>query len=500
MRYKIIGSLVVLLAVIAAIIVPVISKGTEHRIHQHMEAEKKEPCILENTNGEICTHLPLVIIDTDGLEIPGKQVTEKQEDGTYVTYYTMAENGDKRISATMQVIDGGGYNHAEDPAAVSSDITIRVRGRTSRAFEKSSYALTLVNSDGTNNDQEIMGMDAHHDWVLYGPYLDKTDIRNYMFYNLSGEIMDYAPNVRYCEVILNGEYHGLYVMTESITAGKDGARLPLEVDKKNQTYTGYLVRLDKNPEYIVNASEGKIADSFTGYTYRRSTNLEILYPGASKLTDEMKRSISQDFSDFEKALYSYDYDSDDRGYEKYIDVDSFIDAFLITEITCNYDFGALSTYVYKGVDGKFRICMWDFNNSCDNFKHTAMTPQNFDVAEIVWYFMLVKDEDFTRRVIQRYHMLREGLFADEYLDNYIDSVVAYLGPAIKRDHARWESTYATGHGLLGDEARDPATYEDAVVQLKTFLKKRLLWLDKNIDAISQYSAESKVKKFNSNAN
>lgn len=100
-----------------------------------------------------------------------------------IQWLKMGMNG---YLATMQVIDGGGYNHAEDPAAVSSDITIRVRGRTSRAFEKSSYALTLVNSDGTNNDQEIMGMDAHHDWVLYGHYLDKTDIRNYMFYNLSG--------------------------------------------------------------------------------------------------------------------------------------------------------------------------------------------------------------------------------------------------------------------------------------------------------------------------
>ena len=64
-------------------------------------------------------------------------------------------------------------------------------------------------------------MDAHYEWALHGPYLDKSLIRNYMWYNIAGEIMDYAPNVRFCEVVLNGEYKGLYVMTETITNGTD---------------------------------------------------------------------------------------------------------------------------------------------------------------------------------------------------------------------------------------------------------------------------------------
>ena len=64
-----------------------------------------------------------------------------------------------------------------------------------------------------------MGMDAHYEWAMHGPYLDKSLIRNYMWYNIAGEIMDYAPNVRFCEVIINGEYKGLYVMTGTITNG-----------------------------------------------------------------------------------------------------------------------------------------------------------------------------------------------------------------------------------------------------------------------------------------
>ena len=108
-----------------------------------------------------------------------------------------------------------------------------------------------------------MGMDAHHEWVLYGPWLDKTAIRNYMFYNLAGEMMSYAPNVRFCEVILNnGEYEGLYVMTEMITGGKDGARLGLRVNAKRSTFSGYLLRLDHQ-----HAGEEAL-NSFTTYTYK----------------------------------------------------------------------------------------------------------------------------------------------------------------------------------------------------------------------------------------
>ena len=84
----------------------------------------------------------------------------------------------------------------------------------------------------------MLGMDAFDEWALHGPYLDKTLIRNYMWYNLAGEIMDYAPNVRFCEVLLNGVYQGLYVMTETVSSGAD-ARLKLTEPSKDTVQTSY---------------------------------------------------------------------------------------------------------------------------------------------------------------------------------------------------------------------------------------------------------------------
>ena len=173
---------------------------------------------------------------------------------------------------------------------------------------------------------------------------------------------------------------------------------------------------------------------------------------------------------------------------------------LISEITANIDFGGLSTYLYKGTDNRLRVCMWDFNNSCDNFIDVSTGWRSFDLDTIVWYVMLLRDEDFTERVIDRYRFLRERWLSDEYMEAYIDGTVAFLGDAVERDRARWESTYATGHGLTKDDARNPKTYEEAVEQLKTYLRRRLAWMDENIESLRQNSAESKVKKYSEVAN
>lgn len=494
MKYRIAGILTVTIALVVSFFAPTLAVNPEKRVHQHLEYQHKPECTRQHSPEELCTHLPLVVIDTAGQTIPGKTVgyTYDPVHDRTISEYSKAADGDTRILASMKVVDNSeNYNHAEDSASVQSNIRIRVRGRSSRNFDKSSYAITLVNEDLTNNDQSLMGMDAHHEWILYGPYLDKTDLRNYMFYNLSGEIMDYAPNVRYCEVILNGQYEGLYVLTETITAGKDGSRLDIEVSKKYQTYTGYVARIDQVD------SPDETTETFSEYTWRRSSSIdfEILYPGSSKITPEMERAIAQDFSDFEKALYSYDFDDDSAGYKNYIDVESFVDAFLISEITANYDFGGLSTYVYKGTDNRFRICMWDFNNACDNFIEKVVGWRNLGLHNAIWYEMLFRDEDFTEQVIERYRYLRKRWFSDEYLSNYMTQTQAFLGEAILRDRARWESTYETGRGMLEDPERNPATVEEATEQLKTYLSRRLNWLDENIESLRQYSAESKVKKF-----
>lgn len=491
MKYKLIMILSCLLCFVAVVTASLVKDDNAVRYHQHVSAEPvTEKCTHDKNT--FCTHLPLVIIDTDNFDIPGKSIAD--EEGNVTGYTTV--NGQSEIISSINIIDNSGKNnHIFDEADIKTRAYINVRGNSSRSFDKSGYALRFVTESDENNTQKVMGMDAHHEWILHGPFLDKSLIRNYMWYNIAGEIMDYSPNVRFCEVILNGEYNGLYVMCESITAGKNGARLNLSVDKKDNTFSGYLLRLDRG-----SATELKNIDTFSSYSLRNKMTLNIEYPGISNLTEKIARNINLDFSKFEKSLYSYDFDNEKYGYKKYIDSDSFADYFLINEFTCNYDAGWLSTFVYKDIDGKYRMCIWDFNSACDGYQESMIFPNHFEMQNCLWYIMLIKDEDFTDRIISRYKELRKTYFSDGYLENYIDSTVEYLGDAIERNYEKWGYSFEEEYDMLEPAERNPRCHKEATEQIKTFIHKRGVWMDENIEALRQYSKSSKIKKFDEDAN
>ena len=83
--------------------------------------------------------------------------------------------------------------------------------------------------------------------------------------------------------------------------------------------------------------------------------------------------------------------------------------------------------------------------------------------------------------------------------NYIDQTSAYLGPAIDRNFDKWGYSFQPEHNLLRGEGREICSYDEAIMQLKEFLIERGNWMDQNIDAIREFSAESAVKKYNENA-
>ena len=498
MRYRLMGvtAMAVLLTVtIAASIVD--QDNPRNRIHQHLTSRSyEEGCSCDNSG--LCSHLPLVVIDTGGVEIPGKPLSddgsliEQNEDEDYeYENVTLAADGSSTVPCQVKVIDQDDQNnHLTDEPSMELNAQIRIRGNTSRLFDKKGYLLVTTEEDGIQNkDVSMLGMDEHHEWALHGPYLDKTLIRNYMWYNIAGEIMDYAPNVRFCEIIINGEYQGLYVMTETITNGED-SRLRMSMPENGSPVVSYVVRLDRGSSNTI-----KNINTFLMYALRNKNVMDIVYPGTSNLTPERIDYIEQDFSDFEKSLYSYDYDTEPYAWWDQADMDSFVDYFIINEFTCNYDVGSRSTYVYKDLRGKFKMCIWDFNACCDNFHLSQTAPQKFQMQYITWFYMLMKDEHFVDRVIERYRELRETYLSDEYLMNYIDDTVEWLGPAIDRNFEVWGYSFYD-YTPLSPSERNPEDYDAAIEQLKTFIKERGAWMDENIETLRQYCHESKVKKFN----
>lgn len=491
MKYKVLGLCLSLLLFCGALAITALDRDNgDARIHQHLTARQPDAgCSCSGS--ELCTHLPLVLIDTGGQPIPGEP-TDQSYDGE--TTFTTTATGESMLAVSVAVLEDESQNHhPSDEPDLESPALIRVRGNSSRYFDKKSYLLRFTEEDGSYADHPVMGMASHYEWALYGPYLDKSLIRNYMWYNIAGEIMDYAPNVRFCEVLINGEYQGLYLMVETITNGED-CRVNVSEPIDNTLSTGYVLRLDRG-----SATELKNLNNFTYYTYRigqlHSILVNIAYPRSGSLTQELADAIEQELSDFEKSLYSYDYDSQFYGYETWIDVQSFVDYFILNEFTCNYDAGTLSTYLYKDIRGKYKMCIWDFNSACENYNHLTTQPHHFEIQNTIWYYMLTKDDAFVERIIDRYHQLRESWLSDAYLQNYIDETIAYLGGAIDRNFQVWGYSFES-YRPLQPEGRNPDSYEEAVEQLKDFCIQRGAWMDEHIDILRQYSHPSKNKKFN----
>ena len=469
------------------------------RYHQHKEVQSKEAC---TNHGEevFCTHLPLLNIETDEpiplpLYYDELGYVIKDEQGHSMHNNTM-------VNATIQYFDNKDLNnHLTDTPTFCERALIRGRGATSREFDKLGYLVKFKEKDMlTNKKVEISGMTADSEWALHGPFLDKTLIRNYLCYNLAGEIMEYAPNVRFCEAFLNGEYIGVYLIEEKVEYNDEG-RINIEKTNPKMDITSYIVQIDREPKEPFAS-----ITPFSVYSYisvNQGDNrgyFQIEYPSTS-LTEGQKNYIESDISKFERALFSYDYNDDRYGYKAYVDVDSFVDYYLINEFTLNYDAMGLSTYIYKDIGDRIKLCVWDFNSAFDLYNVSVVTPETFTLQNYMWYSYLFKDKEFVDRVVDRYYKLRKEYFSEEYLMTYIDETIEFLGPAIERNNEKWGYSFnSIYNGKLYDylqpTERNPRNYEQAIAQLKNCISDRIVHMDTHIERLYTLCHNSLNKNYN----
>ncbi len=447
------------------------------RIHQHRQAQWQPP----QTAAEDSTHLPIVRIDTGGQKVPGAPLAHSGG-----TTFETTENGEETLTVSFDLIDGQrGDNRPSDPPAVSSQAQIRYRGNSSRFFDKKSYSIHLVDEKGRENPRELAGMSAHDEWVLNGPFLDRTLMRNYLCLNISGEIMEYAPNVRYCELYLDGAYQGLYLLIESVSRGE--GRISIPKPEKNSAVTSYIVRWDRT------GKGDHELDNYTFYTYKGDVSaLDVRYPGNSQITQQRLAYIEDDISKIEKTLYSYDL----TAASDYLDVNSFAEYFIINEFFRNVDAGRFSTFYYKNSRGKLKTCVWDFNNSCDNYIDYVWDEAGFTMQNAPWFGQLLKDERFVSLVVGKYRQLRQKALSEKNLLSYIDETRAWLGDEVEKNQEKWGYVFDlsryNGMNYLTPVERNDVSYDGAVQRLKAFLIARGDWLDAHIETLYQYCHPSKT--------
>ncbi len=485
-------ALLVLLAGTANAAAVILDDESIDRYYQHLDMTlPSEDSFVE---GELNAKLPLIVIDTFGQIVPGEPIEAPVDEGVE---YTLNVDGERTITTNVKIYDTEGeYNNVSDTAAIDMSAEVRLRGNSSRYFDKSSYKINFTNDLGLEEAVNVMGMGGHDEWALYGPFLDKTLLRNYVFINLYGEIDPMTPEMRYCELILNGEYQGLYIMMETIAVDED--RVDLTPSSTRSDVTSYIVKIDRI---------GDIADidSFAKYTLNleNSTAMSIAYPGVNNLTPEFTEYITDDFNQVEKALYSLDFNDISLGYESRIDVQSFVDFYIFNEFLAINDMGNRSIYLHKDLGGKVSMGpLWDMNNAADLYLRevAGSDGQGLLYHDRVYYTMLMKDPAFVEQVIETYYNMRDGGILDEdKILTMIDEVALFLEPEIERNYEVWGYSFdplnMDSQTSLSPDERNPANYEEAIDDLKDFIVARGEFLDNNIEALRQYCSYNKVKQF-----
>ena len=368
-----------------------------------------------------------------------------------------------------------GLGLPEGSPVFSSLGTIKYRGNSSYSgFDKRSYRIKFYRDEHTSRNYGLFGMGADSEWVLNGPFLDRSLLRNRLMFRLSGELLPWSPETRYFELYVNGDYRGVYLAIEPITAGP--SRIGLAWFSLSSGATPYIIGRDR-----VGTEENEFS-SYGTLAGKTSFFPNIQHPGPKNLTSIQIRFIHRDLNAFEEALYS-DYFADPRiGYAKYIDVDSFVDYYLLNEFSTIKDAFQLSTFAYKDIGGKLTMTVWDFNNGFDNYPwFESPADRGFVCANKNWADRLLNDRAFTDKVVARYAELRSSLWKTSRIMALLDEDIEYLGDAIDRNFSVWGYTFSDN--LLGGGDRDPKSYEDAVSKLKANIETRLDYMDRNIESL-----------------
>lgn len=409
------------------------------------------------------SNLPIVIITTD-------------LDGNNQPLQILDE---PKILSSMKIIKrpDGSRNYLSDANTTTflnynGRIGIEIRGSSSQLLPKKGYGLTTLKADNTsNNNVSLLGMPSENDWILNGIAYDPSLIRDYLSYNLSRQIGNYATRTAYCELLINGEYKGLYILQEKIksSTGRVNVLKIASTDNTAPNLTGgYITKADKDT--------GGDPIAWTMSSYSWGTNFIHELPKPTAVTSQQNNYIYNQFLNLQNTSNSNNINLE-TGYPSVIDVPTFIDFMLMNELASNPDGYQFSTYFHKDRSGKLRAGpIWDFNLTYGN----DLFSMGFDRSRYnVWQFAdggndgpkfwrdLFNNPTYRCYLSKRWNELiqpGQPLNYNSLVQN-IDQIVASVSEAKMREHERW------------------ATVPDQVAEinnLKTFLLNRISWMTNNL--------------------
>lgn len=432
------------------------------------------------------TNLPIVFIDVDG--------------ETISSY--------KRITARMKIIHNGNgeinyadtLTHKGQRVDYEGYVALRYRGNSSyNRSDKKPYSFRTLDKsleqDGQKKKVEILGMGKDNNWALLAPFSDKSMIRDMLAFELSRPWMEFVPQGRFCEVVLDGTYYGVFVLCEVVSKGKHRLNLPDPAVEGDGLTGGYIVEVDRNDDYSFLSNYHPVDGRGREYELN-NIYIQYKFPDYEDLTDAQKNYIKSAVDKMEQSLASEDYRNPETGYARYIDVMSFADYQLAKEFGHDVDGYRLSCKMYKrrdSEDSRFKLTLWDMNLAYGNSDYydgwrtdTWIYESNellyyFNDPQFVpfWWYRLNADVNYQNILKERWAEYRHANFSNESLMALVDSMVSLLNShgAQQRNTQAWDNwgEYVWPNYYVAQD------YDDEIDYLKQWLTDRIAWMDEKLE-------------------
>ena len=462
-----------------------IASHISSRTFLHMDSSLSD---FAGTGKVFDSNLPLVIVDSFGFNVDG------------------STGGSRPFRNSFAVVIPpdpiSGRATLKTPAEYSGSAGVHVRGESSAGFQQKSYALELWDESGNDQNASLLGMPSESDWALYGPWSEKTLMRNKLVYDWMLALRGndgMSVRTRFIELFFNQSrtatqigytsYRGIYMLMEKIKRDKN--RVPLEnlndktVDPELIT-GGYIIRKDKTDTMKSNWT-----------TSRFNIPLQSFDP--DRLNAPQARYIRDYVNDMERALNGRDSRNPAIGYQAYLDPDTFIDAQWLLEISKQVDGYVFSTYFHKDRGGRLRAGpLWDFNISLGNADYATgdrSTGWLYDTSNGVgqlWFPRLHTDPEYKAAHWDRYWEMRRSLMSTDRMMATIDRHVATLldgetEPVGNREPIEMQNPIARHFRKWPRLGRrdwpNPAastriqSWQEEVDYMKDWIATRMEWLD-----------------------
>lgn len=324
------------------------------------------------------------------------------------------------------------------------DSRIRGRGNSTWLMAKKPYRLNLNEATG------LLGMPAARNWALLANYADKTLLRNALAFCVSETLgMEYTPRSRHVELTLNGEYVGVYQLTEHIEVRPSKVNIGAETDSSN----GFFIEWDglyaAEPLWFI-------------------SSMDIPYVFKSDPTPEQQVAVENYINDVENRLTT-----SFASFSERVDVESLVNYYLVNELLKNND--ALwysSTFLFRRQDEKLRFGpVWDFDIAAGNINRNGNDdPTGFWTKDTTYLRAAFRYPEFEARVKEKWKFLRSR---NPKILEAISASAQALDESQRRNFERWDILNIA----VPPNPVVTGSYEGEIAYLQNWLRTRMEWLD-----------------------